>query len=121
MCSSGIAAISGARTPSQISIVRRAPSRVASPPANPPSATAAASTASTTVMRVAEPDVVSTNHGSATQVICEPVSETTSRARIPISPRLRKRSRLLTPVAGSGSGSICWSVGLKTPVSVTAR
>ena len=37
MCSSGIAAISGARTPSQISIVRRAPSRVASPPANPPS------------------------------------------------------------------------------------
>ena len=98
MCSSGIAAISGARAPSQISIVRRAPSRVASPPAKPPSATAAASVAITSVIRVAEPEVVSTNHGSATHVICEPVSEMTSRARIPISPGLRKRSRLLTPV-----------------------
>ena len=86
MCSSGIAAISGARAPSQISIVRRAPSRVASPPAKPPSATAAASVAITSVMRVAEPDVVSTNHGSATQVICDPVSEITSRARIPSRP-----------------------------------
>ena len=97
-------AINGARTPSQISIVRRAPRRVASPPANPPSATAAASTASTIVMRVAEPDVVSTNQGSATHVICEPVSETTSRARIPTRPGLRKRSRLLMPSRAPGSG-----------------
>jgi hypothetical protein len=91
--SSGIAAISGARMPSQISIVRRAPSRVARPPPSPPTATAAASTASTTDIRAAEPVVVSTNHGSATQVICDPVSETISRARIPISARLRSRSR----------------------------
>ncbi len=40
-----------------------------------------ASDAITTLMRVAEPLVVSTNQGSAIQVICAPVVDTTSAAR----------------------------------------
>ena len=72
-------AISGARAPSQSSIVRRAPSRPSSrPPGRPNSASPITSAATMKVVFVAEPVVSSTNQGSATQVICAPVVEITS-------------------------------------------
>jgi hypothetical protein len=54
------------------------------------------STANTIAIRDAEPVVVSTNQGSASIVICDPVSETVSRARRPRRPRLRSSSRRVT-------------------------
>ena len=95
---------------------------VASPPARPPSATAAVSTASTIVIRVGEPEVVSTNHGSATHVICDPVSETISRASSPISPRLRGEVAPAHDRRGLRlRGPSRRNMGLKTPALVTAR
>ena len=43
------------------------------PPGRPSSPSPASSAATTRLIRVAEPVVTSTNHGSASQVICEPV------------------------------------------------
>ena len=72
-------AISGARAPSQRSIVRRAPSFPSTrPPGRPNSASPITSAATMKVVLVAEPVVSSTNQGSATQVICAPVVEITS-------------------------------------------
>ena len=72
-------AISGARAPSQSSIVRRAPRRPSTrPPGKPNRASPITSAATMKVVFVAEPVVSSTNQGSATQVICAPVVEITS-------------------------------------------
>ena len=59
------------------------------PPGRPQSATPSASAASTRPIRPAEPVVESTNHGSASQVIIDPVVETTSAASRAVSPRFR--------------------------------
>ena len=60
----------------------RAPSRFSTRmPRNPASAMPIASNAITTLIRVAEPVVVSTNQGSATHVICAPLVEIVSAAR----------------------------------------
>ena len=78
-CRIGTSATSGARTRSETSIERRAPRRKTSEPlGRPKSASGRISTASTTLMRVAEPVVASTNQGSATNVIALPVDETIS-------------------------------------------
>ena len=84
--------ISGARKPSQTSIVRRAPkcdrSRDPGRVIRPIPITSAATTK---LMRVAEPEVVSTNQGSASHVICEPLVEITSAARSARRGPLRRR------------------------------
>ena len=85
----GIAAKSGTRARSQRSIVRRVPTRPAiAPPQKPSTAIGTISAISTQVMRCGEPVVRSTNHGSASQVICVPVDEITSAA----SSTARRRS-----------------------------
>ena len=89
-CSSGSDRITGPRTPSQSIIVRRAPIRATSfPPGIAPAATPISAAATTRLMRVAEPDVSSTNQGSASQVICDPVVETISAASSAASERFR--------------------------------
>ena len=77
-CRSGIEAISGARARSATSIVRRAPQRaMTAPDGMPRIAIGASSAASTMPIRVGEPVVARTNHGSARNVICEPSDEMT--------------------------------------------
>ena len=91
-CSTGMASISGARTRSASSIVLHAPSRRSTaPPGIPSSASPISSAPTTMLIRVAEPVVTSTNHGSASHVICAPVVETTSAASRPTT-GLRRRS-----------------------------
>ncbi len=51
---------------------------------------AAISVAATQLIRVAEPVVISTNHGIAIAVICEPVVETISAASSATTVRLRR-------------------------------
>jgi hypothetical protein len=78
-CSAGIANMIGAGTPSASSIARRAPMRASRlPPGSPKIATPATAAAITKPIRAGEPVVTSTNHGSASQVICEPVVEIVS-------------------------------------------
>ena len=68
----------GARRASQTSIVLRAPSRFTRLPLwIPKAAKPTASAPMTTLVRVAEPVVVRTNQGRASQVICAPVTEIT--------------------------------------------
>ena len=68
--------MSGARAASATSIVRRAPSRETTMPLGMPRmAIGSSSAASTIPIRVVDPVVVSTNHGSARNVICEPSDE----------------------------------------------
>src|SRR5919198_6365321 len=76
---SGIASTSGPRAQSASSMARRAPIRARRlPPGSPKIAVAATSAPITNPIRAGEPVVTSTNHGSASQVICEPVVETVS-------------------------------------------
>src|SRR3954451_16078050 len=85
-----MARMTGPRTASQSIIARRAPIRAISlPPGTAPSPTPISSAATTRLMRVADPDVSSTNHGRASQVICDPVVETTSAASSAASERFR--------------------------------
>src|ERR671934_888246 len=85
--------MSGPRRPSETSIVRRAPSRPSTfPPGRPSSARPTSSAAKTNVIRVADPDVISTNHGRASQVIWLPVVETISATR---SARMARSRRML--------------------------
>src|SRR4051794_40611498 len=98
------------RTPSQSIIVRRAPSFATSlPPGIASSPTPISSAATTKLIRVAEPDVSSTNQGSASHVICDPVTETISAASRAASERLRSiracggRGRPRTAVNRRGS------------------
>src|SRR4051794_15579384 len=82
--------MTGPRTASQSIIMRRAPMRASSfPPGTAPTPTPISSAATTRLMRAAEPDVSSTNHGSASQVICDPVVDTTSAASSAASERFR--------------------------------
>jgi len=81
-CKTGTSTISGIRSASDTSIVVRAPSRPTSEPLGmPKSAIGTTSAARTTLMRVGDPLVTSTNHGRATNVMAVPVLETTSAAR----------------------------------------
>src|SRR5687768_4670224 len=84
--------MSGARAESQKTIVRQAPKRLSSfPPGSPSAASPSSSAATTRLIRVAEPDVTRTNHGSASHVICPPVVEITSAASSGLRPRVRNR------------------------------
>jgi hypothetical protein len=84
----GIAAVAGAHTASQASIVRRAPRLVATRPlTRASSASGAASAASTMLIRCGEPVVSRTNHGSATTAISVPSEEITSAATSAVSGR----------------------------------
>ena len=90
--SAGIAAKSGTRARSHVSIVRRVPTRPAiAPPQKPSTATGRTSAMITQVMRCGEPVVRSTNHGSASHVICVPVEEITSATSSAASRRSRSR------------------------------
>jgi hypothetical protein len=85
---------SGPRAASERSIVRFAPRRAISEPAGmPKTAIGSISAARTQPIRAVEPVVTRTNHGRATNVIEEPVSETSSAVRSPSSERF-----LSTPV-----------------------
>ena len=78
-CSRGMDSISGTRTKSQTSIVFTAPRRETTAPLGMPSSAIGSSSAASTIpMRVVEPVVVRTNHGSARNVICAPSDEITS-------------------------------------------
>ena len=69
-------------------IVRFAPRRAISDPEGMPSSpTGRSSHASTQPIRAVEPVVISTNHGSATYVIADPVRDTSSAVRIAASDR----------------------------------
>ena len=96
-CRSGTSATSGARTPSEIRSAARGPMRCSTEPAGMPrSATGASSTAKTTLIRLGDPVVTSTNHGSARFVSWEPSLETNSpitSARIERSRITRSRAR----------------------------
>src|SRR3954471_22465892 len=75
----GMSAISGAQSRLHATSVRLTPRRAAAVPAGMPrSAHGSTSAATTSAIRDGEPVVVSTNHGSASAVICEPVAEMTS-------------------------------------------
>ncbi len=88
---SGITSISGPRQASQSSIVRRAPSLFSTrTPKKPASAMPIASNAITTLICVAEPLVVRTNHGRAIQVICAPLVEIVSAASSARSEPMRR-------------------------------
>ena len=77
-CSSGIAAVVTTHTASQATSARHGPWRATKRALGTPSSSSGAdSAASTTLIRVAEPVVSSTNHGSATAVISEPSDDTT--------------------------------------------
>ena len=68
--------ISGMRARSQTSIAFTAPRRVTTVPLGMPSSAMGSSSAARTIpIRVVEPVVVSTNHGSARNVICAPSEE----------------------------------------------
>ena len=83
--------MSGPRAASETSIVRFAPIRAMSVPAGIPKiAIGSSSAAMTQPIFAVEPVVTSTNHGSATNVIPEPVSETSSAAISPRSERFRR-------------------------------
>ena len=85
---------SGPRAASARSIVRFAPSRAIRVPAGIPSSPIGAiSAASTQPIFAYEPVVTSTNQGSATNVIEEPVRETSSAVIRPSSERLRQTMR----------------------------
>ena len=91
-CRIGMAARSGARARSQTSIVRRVPMRAAiAPPQKPSIAIGTISAMITQVMRCGEPVVRSTNHGSASHVICVPSEEATSAASSAETRRSRSR------------------------------
>ena len=76
-----MSASSGAQHRLHAISVRLRPRRVATVPAGMPrSAHGNTSAATTRAIREGEPVVVSTNHGSARAVICEPVAEMTSAA-----------------------------------------
>ena len=76
--------MSGPRAASEMSIVRLAPSRAISEPAGMPKiAIGSISAARTQPIFAVEPVVARTNHGRATNVIEEPVSETSSAVMSP--------------------------------------
>ena len=91
------------------------------PSAKPPSATAAASTASTSVMRVAEPDVVEHEPRQRDPGHLRTGERDDLAREDSHQPGVAEEVPLAHAGAGSGSGSICRRVGLKTAVSVTAR
>src|SRR6266545_4366797 len=107
-CSTGTSNIRGARTASDSSIVRRAPSRWMSvPEGSPATAKPSSSAAITSVIRAGEPVVVSTNQGSASQVICVPVIEITSAPRSARSgPWRRSSARLIRDASGAADADI---------------
>jgi hypothetical protein len=80
--------INGPRAASQISIVLFEPSFAITVPAGMPKiATGSISAARTQPIFAVEPVVARTNHGSATNVIDEPVNETSSAETKPMSER----------------------------------
>jgi hypothetical protein len=85
------------RAASESNIERRAPSRWRSvPEGSPVTAMPISSAAITSVIREGDPVVVSTNHGSASQVIIPPVVEMTSATSSARSgPFLRISARLI--------------------------
>ena len=86
--------MSGPRAASETSIVRFAPSRAITEPAGiPTSAIGSISAARTQAIFAVEPVVASTNHGSATKVIDEPVSETSSATTRPARERFLSTPR----------------------------
>ena len=98
----GIEASSGARARSQMSIVRRVPSRAAiAPPQKPSTAIGTISAMITHVMRCGDPVVRRTNHGRAIHVICVPREDAisaarsaeTRRSRSSFTARRRRRTR----------------------------
>src|SRR6266540_1086441 len=107
-CSTGTSNIRGARTASDSSIVRRAPSRwISVPEGSPATAKPSSSAAITSVIRAGEPVVVSTNQGSASQVICVPVIEITSAPRSARSgPWRRSSARLIRDASGAADADI---------------
>ena len=79
LCRIGITSISGPRAASEISIVFFAPSfEITVPAGMPKMAIGSISAARTQPIFAVEPVVARTNHGSATNVIAVPVSETSS-------------------------------------------
>jgi hypothetical protein len=82
-CSDGTTSTSTDRAASNVSIVRRTPHLLTrSPDGIPRSATGNSSTAKTSPIRVADPVVVRTNHGSARKVIWVPRAEMNSEVTI---------------------------------------
>src|SRR5262249_61515127 len=75
----------------ETSIVRSAPRRATSEPAGiPKTPTGISSAARTQPIFAVDPVVTSTNHGSATKVIAEPVSDTSSALMTAASERFRR-------------------------------
>src|SRR4029453_16288166 len=105
----GRASRGGGGGPSQTITARRAPSLPRTrPPGSPSSASPITSAATTKVVCVAEPLVTSTNQGSASQVICAPVVETTSATSSARIERSRRSSLRLTrppPATRAGAGT----------------
>ena len=88
LCRIGITSINGPRAASEISIVFLPPSFEITVPAGiPKMAIGSISAARTQPIFAVEPVVASTNHGSATKVIAEPVNETSSAVTSPIRER----------------------------------
>ena len=86
---------SGPRAASEMSIVRFAPIRAMSEPAGMPTiAIGSISAARTHPILAVEPVVTRTNHGRATNVIEEPVSETSSAVRSPSERAVSQHGRV---------------------------
>ena len=93
---SGSTSSSGPRAASETSIVRFAPIRAMSEPAGMPKiAIGSISAARTQPIFAVEPVVTRTNHGSATNVIEEPVSETSSAVRSPRRERFLSMAEII--------------------------
>ena len=109
-CSSGNATMSGTRTMSEINIVVRAPRRETTVPLGIPSTPIGSSSAARTSPIFAGDCVVtSTNHGSASAVMREPIPEITSATSSASSERFRRIMRqtfaaALQPLPGRSRG-----------------